>query len=168
MKIANIEITCKADLKQVATKDLLDYYNRETGKDTKKFASREKGEIQVYNLIKENMGVPVKTSEKAPVEVTTTVEPVTKKAETKEEGEGRKVTTKAPQKQMKGDRPKETSTDGQVLIALEAAAGEQVEVEKIAKKLGVEVRQVRNSISYLRRRYGYDIQAISSAVVQLG
>lgn len=42
-----------ADLYDVSTADLLNFYNRETGKETKKFASRSKGIEQVLKLVSE-------------------------------------------------------------------------------------------------------------------
>lgn len=56
MNLANIKITTRSDLKKVPTKALLDYYNTELGKTISKFASRVKGEEQVWKLLQENLG----------------------------------------------------------------------------------------------------------------
>jgi len=72
--------------------------------------------------------------------------------------------TKDPRKLMKGERPKAGSTDGKVLGKLEAA-NPSVSVADIAKALNVKERQVRNSLSYLRRKYGFDISMLESNTV---
>jgi len=163
--IANIEITSAADLTKVETADLLDFYNEATGKSTTKFASRAKGEQQVWKIIKED----VEKVEAPKVEKPAAPAPApTKEAAEKEEGEGRKVRVKEARKVMKGDRPKDTSADGQVLLTLEAAKGEVVRIDEMAKQLGRTDRQIRNSISYLRRKYGFQIEAINSQEIKLG
>lgn len=68
--------------------------------------------------------------------------------------------TKDPRKMMKGDRPKADSADGKVLNKLEAAT-HPVKIADVAKALGRTDRQVRNSLSYLRRKYGFDISMLN-------
>lgn len=53
--IENTVIENREDLFVPKTKALLEFYNKQTGKNTKKFASREKGEEQVWNLIKDKV-----------------------------------------------------------------------------------------------------------------
>lgn len=161
--IANIEITSAADLAKVETADLLDFYNEATGKSTTKFASRAKGEAQVWKMIKEDV-----EKMEAPKVEEKPAAPAPTKEVTKEDAEGRKVRVKEARKVMKGDRPKDTSADGQVLLALEAAKGEVVRIDELTEALGRTDRQVRNSISYLRRKYGFQIEAISSQEIKLG
>ena len=50
---AEHEIRKREDLEAVSTSALLETYNELTGKSTKKFASRAKGEEQVWKLIEE-------------------------------------------------------------------------------------------------------------------
>lgn len=158
--IADIEITSADDLKKVSTADLLDFYNEAAGKNTTKFASRAKGEQQVWKIIKEDVEKVEAPKEEKPV--------APAPAPTKEDAEGRKVRVKEARKVMKGDRPKDTSADGKVLLALEAAKGEVVTIAKLAEDLGRTDRQIRNSISYLRRKYGFQIEAINSQEIKLG
>lgn len=161
--IAEIAINNEADLKKVSTADLLDFYNEATGKNTSKFASRTKGEQQVWKMIKED----VEKMESPKVEKPAAPAKKVEKAE-KQEGEGRKVRIKEARKVMKGDRPKDTTADGQVLLALEAAKGKVVRIEELSKTLGRTDRQIRNSISYLRRKYGFQVESLNSQEIKLG
>lgn len=51
MKIANIEVKKAEDLLEVPSKDLLQFYNRKTGRSAKKFSSRSDGMNRVWKLV---------------------------------------------------------------------------------------------------------------------
>lgn len=143
--IANTEVSTAADLAKVATPDLLAFYNETTGKATKKFASRAKGEAQVWAVVE------AKLAEQVPE---------------RDSSLPRKVRVKVARKVMKGDRPRETTADGKVLLELEQRGA--TTIAALAAALGRTERQVRNSISYLRRKYGVEIESINSQELQLG
>ena len=75
MKIAATNVLSFADLSDVSTADLLAFYNERTGKNTTKFASRAKGQMQVWALIEAEVtaelaakAAPAASEETAPVE----------------------------------------------------------------------------------------------------
>ena len=75
MKIATTNVLSAADLNDVSTADLLAFYNERTGKNTTKFASRAKGQMQVWALIEAEVtaelaakAAPAASEETAPVE----------------------------------------------------------------------------------------------------
>ena len=86
MKIANTIITSEAHLSEVSTADLLAFYNERTGKNTTKFASRAKGQAQVWTLIEAEVTAELEQclaeleAEMAAGAVETTEAPAEKKA----------------------------------------------------------------------------------------
>ena len=79
MKIAATNVLSFADLSDVSTADLLAFYNERTGKNTTKFASRAKGQMQVWTLVEAEVAAelaaieatkaaPAASEETAPVE----------------------------------------------------------------------------------------------------
>lgn len=61
VKIANVAVASFEDLSAVSNADLLGFYNATTGKNTTKFASRDKGLKQVWALVE-----PMLLAEEAP------------------------------------------------------------------------------------------------------
>lgn len=79
MKIATTNVLSAADLNDVSTAELLAFYNERTGKNTTKFASRAKGQAQVWAIIEAEVAdelvaieaakaAPAASEEAAPVE----------------------------------------------------------------------------------------------------
>ena len=69
VKIANVAVSSLEDLSTVSNADLLGFYNATTGKNTTKFASREKGLKQVWSLVEPMLLVeetPAPKNEEAP------------------------------------------------------------------------------------------------------
>lgn len=151
VSIADVTINTADDLKKVETADLLEFYNDFTGKSTTKFASRAKGEAQVWKMLEE------------------VVDSEPESEEQEEAREGRKVNTKEARYNMKRqETPKESTNDGKLYYALvQEHPNEEVKVSFLAKKLGRTERQIRNSISYLRRRYGLDIESLTSEIIKV-
>lgn len=67
MKIAATNVLSAADLNDVSTADLLAFYNERTGKNTTKFASRAKGQMQVWALIEAEVAAELAAIEAAKV-----------------------------------------------------------------------------------------------------
>ena len=67
MKIANTNVLSAADLNDVSTADLLAFYNERTGKNTTKFASRAKGQMQVWALIEAEVAAELVAAEAAKI-----------------------------------------------------------------------------------------------------
>lgn len=65
MKIATTNVLSAADLNDVSTADLLAFYNERTGKNTTKFASRAKGQTQVWTLIEAEVAAELAALEAA-------------------------------------------------------------------------------------------------------
>ena len=65
MKIAATNVLSLADLSDVSTADLLAFYNERTGKNTTKFASRAKGQMQVWALIEAEVATELAALEAA-------------------------------------------------------------------------------------------------------
>lgn len=65
MKIAATNVLSFADLSDVSTADLLAFYNERTGKNTTKFASRAKGQMQVWALIEAEVAAELAAIEAA-------------------------------------------------------------------------------------------------------
>lgn len=67
--VANTAINSFADLNEVATSDLLAYYNSVTGKNTKQFLKRAKGMQQVWALIEPQLGQVEEAAQEEPAEI---------------------------------------------------------------------------------------------------
>lgn len=143
ISIANVTIDSRESLRQVPTSELLSFFNEATGKTTTKFSSRAKGEDQVWKIIEQEVQAA------------------------NEEHVGRKVRTQGALKTMKGDSPKKETEDGKIYDILMENIGTEIEFKTLMEKTGRTDRQVRNSVSYLRRRYGLEITAIDSQVIRL-
>lgn len=65
MKIASTNVLSFDDLNNVATADLLAFYNERTGKNTTKFASRAKGLAQVWALIEGEVAAEIAAAKAA-------------------------------------------------------------------------------------------------------
>lgn len=82
MKIAATNVLSFTDLSDVSAADLLAFYNERTGKNTTKFASRAKGQMQVWALIEAEVAAELAAIEAAKVAPAAPEEtaPVEKKA----------------------------------------------------------------------------------------
>lgn len=133
-------VTRKEHLTYIQGEQLLKFYNAKTGQQKSRFHSREKGEEQVWEVVRAHLNEPAK---------------------------GRKVHLKYRGSTKPTGRPKSSSADGRVLAFLEKHKGQWVKLEDMALELDRTVPQVRSSLSYLRRKYGYRIDAQDSMTVML-